>query len=59
LKLQYDETLSNFAFEFNLRRCDEVMAFSGADLLVVGRCRLILSKFYSKGRLVSEIETKT
>jgi hypothetical protein len=27
LKLQYDETLSNFAFNFNLRRYTEVVGY--------------------------------
>jgi hypothetical protein len=52
LKLKYDETLSNFAFKFKLRRYSKVTR-SGKVIhyrrdpadpdRVVGRCRLTLS----------------
>ena len=46
LKLQYDETLSIFAFKFNLRRHnedDELDETEFAGFSAVGRCRLTLS----------------
>jgi len=51
LKLKHEELLSNFGFKFNLRRYTTVM---------VGRCRLPVSKPELKARLVSAsaLETK-
>jgi hypothetical protein len=39
LKLQYDETLSDFAFKFNLRRSTEVQ--------VIGESRVVLQDIKS------------
>jgi hypothetical protein len=52
LKLQYGEPLSNFGFNFNLRR------YTLAPELLVGRCRLTVPKPELKARLVSALETK-
>jgi len=68
LKLEYDEALSNFAFNFNLRRytvvklVDERAAFDLAffDInmpIMVGRCRLTVSKPVLKAPMVSALET--
>jgi len=65
LKLEYDEPLSNFAFNFNLRRytvvcIDEVHERSiENELLIttVGRCRLTVSKPMLIAPMVSALET--
>jgi len=67
LKLQYDEPLSNFAFNFYLRRyitepgsvaLPRAAGAAGAALIMAGRCRLTVSKPVLKARLVSALETK-
>jgi hypothetical protein len=61
LKLQCDEPLSKFAFNFNVRRHIEgnVRFFAGVQVDVtvykVGWCRLPVSKPELKARLVSAI----
>jgi len=45
LKYRYDGPLSNFAFKFNLRRCNTLYFVIGGETLYrhsvqVGRCRL-------------------
>jgi len=68
LKLKCDGPLSNFAFNFNLRRYNEaravavavaVRATRGGKSPEVGRCRLTLSKPELKARLVSEYSLET
>ena len=66
MKQKCDELLSNFAFNFNLRRYTK----AAADLLpggledmdvgltLVGRCKLPVSKLKLKARLVSALETE-
>jgi hypothetical protein len=73
LKLKYENKLSAFAFNFNLRRYSKEAATSKplfADVppspfpefkdgpFKVGRCRLTVSKPDLKPRLVSALETK-
>jgi len=68
LKLKCDEPLSNFVFNFNLRRYIEAFvvydAAGGSSASgfitgdVVGRCSLTVSKPELKARLVSALETK-
>jgi hypothetical protein len=70
LQLKYNEPLSNFAFNFHLRRYIKGMAELGATRAAlyrehvrtksawVGRCRLTVSKPELKARLVSVLETK-
>ena len=62
MKLKCDEPLSNVAFIFNLRRhtaVDNEWTGDAADAHVtVGRCRLTVSKYELKARLVSALETK-
>ena len=54
MKLNYDEPLSSFAFNLNLRRYMK----GDADLHdEVGRCRLTASKPALKARLVSALES--
>jgi len=55
LKLRCDEPLSNFTFNFNLRRYIMAPVFGR---LMVGRCRLIVSKLELKARLVSALEAE-
>jgi len=55
LKLKCDEPLSNFAFNFNLRRYSKVL-LSECDSLV-GRCRLTVSNPVLKEPMVSVLET--
>jgi hypothetical protein len=46
LKLRYDESLSNFALNFSLRRYNtggQVYFYPGFTAAKVGRCRLTLS----------------
>jgi hypothetical protein len=70
LKPKYDDQLSNFAFNFNLRRYisdrfDVPLIYPG-DLLrqaafenpTVGRCRLTVSKSVLKAPMVSALETE-
>jgi len=59
LKLTYDDTLTNFAFNFNLRRYTEVLSMT-AELkpyCMVGRCRLTVSKPVLKAPMVSALDT--
>ena len=73
MKLKSDEPLSNFAFNYNLRRYIQGgLNEDLVDLLVelekyerygggktkVGRCRLTVSKPELKARLVSVLENK-
>jgi len=61
-KLKYDEPLSNFAFEFNLRRYDVLVASEATRLTdaaaKVDRCRLTVSTLVVlKAPIVSALET--
>ena len=74
LILQYDELLSNVAFNFNLRRCSKAHGWAweyqlnqlsidkvevmSTSRVMVGRCMLPVSKPELKARLVSALETK-
>ena len=59
LKLNHDGPLSNFAFNFNLRRySEENMFIFGALADQEGRCRLTVSKSKLKAPLASSPETK-
>jgi hypothetical protein len=44
LTLKYDELLSRFAFNFNLRLYGEELTTEVRDTAAVGRCSLTLSK---------------
>jgi hypothetical protein len=56
LKLQYDEQLSKFAFNFSVRRYDVALTELDSALAGVGRCSLPVSKPVLTAPIITALE---